>query len=80
MSEKDVENGDLWDRGWSEHKTRQLVRFARLPLAEKLAWLESAQAFVNALPTTRRSARIRPVAAGRDSTLTEPTLQGGEGQ
>ena len=32
-----------WDRGWDEHKRAQLRRLARLPLWEKLAWLEEAQ-------------------------------------
>ena len=32
-----------WDRGWDEHKARQLRRQANLPFAEKLEWLEDAQ-------------------------------------
>jgi len=31
----------------AEHEVAQHRRFAILPLAEKLAWLEQAQAFVN---------------------------------
>ena len=33
----------LWDRGWDEHKIRQLRRLAKLSFAEKLEWLEEAQ-------------------------------------
>ena len=39
-----VEPGDeTWDRGWDEHKTRQLRRLSELPFADKLDWLEEAQ-------------------------------------
>jgi len=31
-----------WERGWDEHQLAQLRRLARLPLPEKLAWLEEA--------------------------------------
>ena len=50
--EHDQQN-EQWDRGWREHKVRQLVRLARLPLAEKLTWLESAQTLVDALALAR---------------------------
>lgn len=36
-------NDKLWDRGWDEHKKRQLQRQAKLSFAEKLEWLEEAQ-------------------------------------
>lgn len=32
-----------WERGWEGHSRAQLERLARLPLSEKLAWLEEAQ-------------------------------------
>ncbi len=32
-----------WDRGWDEHKKRQLVRMSRLSMAQKLQWLEDMQ-------------------------------------
>ena len=44
---------EQWDRGWREHKIRQLVRLSRLPLAEKLSWLEGAQTLVDALASAR---------------------------
>jgi hypothetical protein len=31
-----------WEHGWDEHERMQLKRLARLPLADKLAWLEKA--------------------------------------
>lgn len=31
-----------WEHGWDEHERLQLQRLARLPLADKLAWLEEA--------------------------------------
>ncbi len=35
-----------WEHGWDEHDRMQLQRLARLPLAEKLAWLEEAHRIV----------------------------------
>ncbi len=32
-----------WETGWEEHRLAQRRRFAALPLADKLAWLEEAQ-------------------------------------
>lgn len=34
---------DGWDRGWEQHKARQLRRQSELSFAEKLEWLEEAQ-------------------------------------
>lgn len=31
-----------WESGWDGHRAAQLRRFARLPLRDKLAWLEQA--------------------------------------
>ncbi|MDR0842679.1 MAG: hypothetical protein LBP68_04580 [Acidobacteriota bacterium] len=39
----------LWERGWSGHEDAQLLRLARLPLSEKLAWLEEMHHLVNRL-------------------------------
>ena len=36
----DTPNERVWEKGWEEHKQRQRERLARLPLPEKLAWLE----------------------------------------
>jgi len=40
---------DQWDRGWDEHRMKQLLRLADLPFPEKLAWLEEAQKLARAL-------------------------------
>ena len=42
-----------WDRGWEEHKLRQMERMARLPFAKKLQWLEEAHHLVIALARSR---------------------------
>ena len=44
----------MWERGWEGHELAQRRRMARLTLAEKLEWLESAQRMVLQL---RRGAR-----------------------
>lgn len=38
-----------WERGWEGHMLAQQRRLARLPLWEKLAWLEEAQRFAEQL-------------------------------
>ncbi len=50
MSEDSVEHA--WESGWDGHEHAQLVRMARLTLAEKLAWLEEAQNLVLELRRT----------------------------
>jgi hypothetical protein len=49
-----------WSRGWAVHQRAQMLRLAGLSLAEKLAWLEEADATVRHL----QRGRIEP-AAGR---------------
>jgi hypothetical protein len=40
-------NQDLhWESGWEEHKHSQFLRLARLPLSDKLSWLEQAHRVV----------------------------------
>jgi hypothetical protein len=36
----------VWEQGWKDHRRRQLERLARLPLADKLTWLEEAHRMV----------------------------------
>ncbi len=55
MTGTNLDGDERWDRGWREHKIRQMVRLAGLPFAEKLAWLESAQGLVNELRKPQRS-------------------------
>jgi len=49
-----ADQAEQWDRGWHEHKVRQLVRLARLPFVEKLSWLENAQTLVDALALAKK--------------------------
>jgi hypothetical protein len=42
----DHEEERLWERGWEGHAAAQQQRMARLPLPEKLAWLEEAHRLV----------------------------------
>lgn len=42
-----------WDRGWDEHKLRQMQRLAQMPLAKKLEWLEQALHVVISLARSR---------------------------
>jgi hypothetical protein len=39
----------LWEEGWDGHHARQLERMARLPLVDKLRWLEEAHYLVRRL-------------------------------
>jgi hypothetical protein len=45
-----------WERGWDGHALEQLRRLARLPLREKIAWLEQAQRVAQHL-TAQQTAR-----------------------
>jgi hypothetical protein len=42
-----------WEAGWEGHSLAQLRRLARLPLWEKLAWLEEAQRLAARLAAQR---------------------------
>ena len=46
MPESDPRDERQWERGWDGHALAQRRRMARLTLAEKLEWLESAQRLV----------------------------------
>ena len=54
VPERDPRDERMWERGWEGHELAQRRRMARLTLAEKLEWLESAQRMVFHL---RRRAR-----------------------
>lgn len=36
----------VWERGWDGHESHQRERLSRLPLSEKLRWLEEAHYLV----------------------------------
>lgn len=42
-----------WPRGFEEHELLQRWRMAKLPLSEKLRWLEEAHELVRALGKSR---------------------------
>jgi hypothetical protein len=45
----------VWEHGWEEHERLQRQRLAKLPLAEKLRWLEEMQRMVEHLRKQRES-------------------------
>ena len=55
MTDANIERDQGWDRGWNEHKIRQLVRLARMPFSEKLDWLENAQALAEAIRPSKNA-------------------------
>ena len=65
MSVKTTDQHDeVWEHGWDGHSRAQHVRLARLPLAERIAWLEEAQVVLTRLreqqDTTRRGGASAP--------------------
>jgi hypothetical protein len=50
----DAEHG--WESGWEGHAHAQRSRLARLPLPEKLEWLESAHRVVLHIAAARKVA------------------------
>ena len=63
MTERDER---VWERGWDGHADAQRARLARLPLAEKIAWLEEAQVVLGHL--TQPTGETRAPGAGRRHT------------
>ena len=65
---EDSGSDDGWDRGWEEHRLRQMRRMAKLPLSEKLRWLEEAQRVAEHLnrgkPTISASGVLKPPTSG----------------
>lgn len=61
MSDADgpVPAESVWERGWDGHERAQRLRIARLPLWEKLAWLEEAERVVRHLQ--KRPAETEPL-------------------
>jgi hypothetical protein len=54
-------NDHYWEIGWDEHERLQLQRLARLPLAQKLQWLEEAHRIVLHLAAARRARADDPL-------------------
>lgn len=49
-----------WEAGYDGHERAQRDRLARLPLAERLQWLEDAHRVVRHLEARRRERADRP--------------------
>ena len=47
----------MWESGWEGHAEAQRARIARLPLREKLRWLEEAQHLLLHLRRGKRDPR-----------------------
>lgn len=43
---KPDDHSTCWERGWDGHERAQRERLAKLPLADKIAWLEEAHRVV----------------------------------
>ena len=65
MPEPDPRDERQWERGFEGHALAQRRRMARLTLAEKLEWLESAQRLVLHLGRGRRPDGGAPPDAAR---------------
>ena len=54
-----------WEQGWAGHEAQQRDRLSRLPLSEKLRWLEEAHHLVlhlsGSVPPTTSSPDDEPV-------------------
>ena len=57
-TDKKVDDG--WDRGWEEHKRRQLIRMSKLTLDQKIQWLEDMQALYEKIAKAQKLPRPRP--------------------
>lgn len=58
MKEHQDADSQRWDRGWDEHRSRQLRRLAQLPFAEKLEWLEDAEKLGRRLAEQAKRRRV----------------------
>ena len=66
MTEPETREERRWESGWEGHALAQRRRMARLTMAEKLEWLESAQQLVS---------HLRRGALGPDRTGSGPDSQ-----
>lgn len=66
----------IWERGWEGHELAQLRRLARLPLSEKLQWLDEAHGLMRYLSHQQLSpaSSASPAGSGaEDSTSPHPS-------
>lgn len=68
MNENEPDEERYWEHGWDGHELAQMRRMARLPLSEKLAWLEEAHRLVEQLSQQRQAcpagAKSAPIPEG----------------
>jgi hypothetical protein len=69
MSEPIKHDERQWERGWDGHLAAQLRRVAKLPLAQKLEWLEEAQRLAEYIQ------RHRTQAATESGSLASSAVQ-----
>ena len=65
MSDARPDDQRVWERGWEGHAEAQRRRLAKLPLAQKLAWLEQADRVIRHLTAQGRGASERSPSAGK---------------
>jgi hypothetical protein len=53
MPENEQNDEPLWEGDWDSHRQSQMRRLARLPMWEKLGWLEEAHNIVRHLQAQR---------------------------
>ena len=62
MSDQPPDMTGSWEAGWDAHALAQLERLARLPLSEKLRWLEEAHQIVRHLNSKNPGPKVeRPL-------------------
>lgn len=47
MTNPENDRQQAWEQGWDGHRKAQLLRMAKSSFAEKLKWLDDAQAALN---------------------------------
>ncbi len=62
MTEPTQNQERIWERGWEGHELAQLQRMARLPLSQKLDWLEQAHDLVINMQRNRARGRAEAEA------------------
>ena len=50
----------LWEKGWDGHEEAQLLRMAKLPLEQKIRWLEEAQELMQSFEQSRKRRQKDP--------------------
>ncbi len=66
MPEDVPDMGPTWAAGWEEHELDQLRRLARLPLWQKLQWLEEMNRIIRHLRSQKRPTSPPPEPEGED--------------